>query len=468
MRRLSLAASVVAAAFIIGCGESGDTSTAGNGSSSSTSVSTSSSSDADTTSTSSSSYEAVSSSSWPALEAAPDNLSVLRLDDTVSYFGSIEENTAFVTAISANQPVSFSIAASGVNSGDGTRFEMVPVTDRSAELHFITAPNFEVPADSDSNNIYGVTVRIVAENGADMTFDIAVTVTDRGVPKTGQTIGHNEFYSTGSGMSILYKDDGYYEKGIARNFEQNTTNVLLIIDRAQKKQWLNTTPRRNAVDADGFCDTFNTQGLRGWRLPTPDELFFLTDKSRIEASVDPLFNTFVSDPYWTAASWATDPSNRWAVDFSEGNLTHTLPASSNHSLTCVHGDPIPHEWIRQADNDIVIDLGTDLMWQDSSDTNSNDLNWFESIHYCEDLVFAGYDDWRLPNINELVSMVEYNHVNPAMNPLFEAAVSREYWSSTSDVRMQYERAWTVDFSDGKTPRIRKEATGPYTRCVRDD
>lgn len=463
MKHISLAASVLTAAFVIGCGGDGGNggSSTSSGSSSSNPVSTSASSESNTSSTS----DAISS--WPALDATVDNLTALTLDEAVSYFGSVEENTEFVTSITANQPVAFSISATGITPEDGTRFEMVSVSEQVAELHFSTAPNYEAPTDSDSNNVYNVSVRAEAQDGADITFDIAVTVTDRGVPKTGQTVSHNEFFNTGSDVVILYKDDGYYQKGIERNFEQNATNPLLIIDHAQDVQWSNDHPKRIAADAVSYCADANFQGLTGWRLPSTQELFYMATKADFDPAVEAPFTTFSSTPYWSADVWLENGDYRWSIDFNEGNITRRTLQSGQNYFTCVNGDPIEYDRARMAEDSVVIDTRTDLMWQDNDDSNAHVVTWFEGIQYCEYLEFAGFNDWRMPNINELVSIVDYSRSDPALPEVFEQRWSLEYWSSTGDIRSQYDRAWRVDFNDGSTPRVNKYDNNAYVRCVRD-
>ncbi len=69
----------------------------------------------------------------------------------------------------------------------------------------------------------------------------------------------------------------------------------------------------------------------------------------------------------------------------------------------------------------ISDLATGLMWQLEDDGRTKD--WEEALSYSENLNLAGYSDWRLPNIKELQSIVDYTKsVNttdsPAINNLF--------------------------------------------------
>jgi hypothetical protein len=78
----------------------------------------------------------------------------------------------------------------------------------------------------------------------------------------------------------------------------------------------------------------------------------------------------------------------------------------------------------------VTDHCTGLMWQkDTADVNGDGqtaedgtdaLPWCDALAYCENLSFAGHDDWRLPNVRELQSIVDYGRLGPAIDPVFGA------------------------------------------------
>jgi len=86
----------------------------------------------------------------------------------------------------------------------------------------------------------------------------------------------------------------------------------------------------------------------------------------------------------------------------------------------------------------VTDNCTGLMWQKyTADVSGNGvigdedrLNWQEALKYCENLDFAGHDDWRLPNVLDLQSLFGYWRGGAATYPISyeEGGV---YWSSTT-------------------------------------
>jgi len=118
----------------------------------------------------------------------------------------------------------------------------------------------------------------------------------------------------------------------------------------------------------------------------------------------------------------------------------------------------------------VSDTCTRLMWQkDTADTNgdgqANSIRWCDALAYCENLTFAGHDDWRLPNARELQSIVDYGRNDPSIDPIF-GAFSTQYWSSTSDDGSP-SLAWYVGFGVGSAGlRLEGKTAGYYVRAVR--
>ncbi len=130
------------------------------------------------------------------------------------------------------------------------------------------------------------------------------------------------------------------------------------------------------------------------------------------------------------------------------------------------------ECVRDDANEVVTCSQTNLMWQDNDDVlNEEWKNWKEAIEYCEDEIgvngtYAGYDDWRLPNILELKSITERTKkINPSIKDGFTKVSNDGYWSSTT--RLSYtSRAWLAFFSDGKDFWGHKSSDRNSVRCVR--
>jgi hypothetical protein len=84
--------------------------------------------------------------------------------------------------------------------------------------------------------------------------------------------------------------------------------------------------------------------------------------------------------------------------------------------------------------------------------------------------FAGHDDWRLPSLEELRTLL--TAVPPCAAPPCPAAAWQRdatapggYWSSTS-FSLDRKRAWAISFGDGEAYTAEKDAT-LYFRAVRD-
>lgn len=111
----------------------------------------------------------------------------------------------------------------------------------------------------------------------------------------------------------------------------------------------------------------------------------------------------------------------------------------------------------------VTDIATGLMWQQEDDNVPR--NWENAIIFCEELNNANYQNWRLPNIKELQSIVDLTTTNPTIDPIaFPSTNTYLYWSSTTYVD-NIGRAWQVGFDDGRVTNYDKSGLF-YVRCVR--
>ncbi|MBW2623426.1 MAG: DUF1566 domain-containing protein, partial [Deltaproteobacteria bacterium] len=109
----------------------------------------------------------------------------------------------------------------------------------------------------------------------------------------------------------------------------------------------------------------------------------------------------------------------------------------------------------------VMDTSTGLLWQQQT---AGPMTWEDALSYCENLILAGYTDWRLPNIHELRSLVDYTLVDPALDILlFPDTVSFSYWSATTYAYRTY-YAWGIDFLYGYDLGLSK-SNSYYARAI---
>jgi len=118
---------------------------------------------------------------------------------------------------------------------------------------------------------------------------------------------------------------------------------------------------------------------------------------------------------------------------------------------------------------VTVDNVTKLMWI----TNPVDAgvggtyNWTGAIAACEGLAYAGYSDWRLPNLKDLLSIMNYQNMNPAVNvTAFPGTQNDYYWTSTTCSNV-LANVWIVNFALGGVSNSgSKGAASNYVRCVR--
>lgn len=84
----------------------------------------------------------------------------------------------------------------------------------------------------------------------------------------------------------------------------------------------------------------------------------------------------------------------------------------------------------------ITDNITSLMWQQDGNYPFNGFTtggtWEQALGYCENLVYAGYSDWRLPNRRELFSIVDFGTTNdPSINKTYFSNTQYIYWTSTT-------------------------------------
>ncbi len=126
-----------------------------------------------------------------------------------------------------------------------------------------------------------------------------------------------------------------------------------------------------------------------------------------------------------------------------------------------NGKGFANDFVSQQNGQVILDRATGLMWQQSGSTFY--MAFAEAQKYVEDLKFAGYSDWRLPTLEEAMSLMEpVENRNLYIDAKFDA---KQRWILTSDSRGAGV-AWVVYFNYGVCNDDDVAGNDVYVRAVR--
>jgi len=314
------------------------------------------------------------------------------------------------------------------------------------------------------------------------------------VPDTGQTKCYDDdsmITCPNSGEAFYGQDAQYtcnpqsYTKldSNGDDLPDTSTEWVMVRDNVTGLIWENKTDDGSIHDKDKtylwdeaqsvFIATLNSQNFGGysdWRLPTIMELSFLVDRNSYNPSINTTYfpNTLgISSSeyvcYWSSTTHAGDPRGAWNVDFDYGYVSAYIKFYGYYVRAVRSGQCGPFDNFIDNGDGTVTNTDTGLMWQQYGTIETT--TWQEALAYCENLDLAGYDDWRLPNVTELQSLVDYERYSPTINTTyFPNTQSSYYWSSTT-IANDTSYAWNVDFLDGYVGNYGK-SDGHYVRAVR--
>jgi len=130
---------------------------------------------------------------------------------------------------------------------------------------------------------------------------------------------------------------------------------------------------------------------------------------------------------------------------------------------------------------VIQDNSNGVQWQEvdglgifESETWSNAIAYCSSLNLSEGLSSDNFEDnnnnnsggWRLPNYNELYSLIDVTSETSMVTLPSLSDTNMIYWTSTTYVGDSGTKAWVIDFSTGKDEMIDKNTTMSI-RCVRD-
>ena len=258
------------------------------------------------------------------------------------------------------------------------------------------------------------------------------------LPATGQAVSYNKF------------DDGFYSAGCHKGYTDNKNGT--ITDNCTGLMWIkdamgpgaNNGTAMTWEQAVDFCNNLDFAGYTDWRLPNYKELVSIIDYSKKDPPVVPdCFENIKPEIYWTSTGEVYYPGGPgylyevYLINFETGEMSYTviadtrgyvdvrdfnlynvlpvrsvkeseiLPITGTHCFRKEGDDGYLQKGCKlgievNEDRTLKIDRCTNLMWHEINLYPDDDYTWQEAIEYAENLEFAGYTDWRLPNIKELL------------------------------------------------------------------
>lgn len=423
-----------------------------------------------------------------ALEISQGTLSPAFRTDVSSYSTWVQSTVTSIAVTPTAIDAGASITVNGAVTASGTA---------SGSIALAAGPNT-------------ITIEVTSEDRtATKTFLIALYRAIR-LPQTGQTTS----YATG--------DDGDLEKGVAwpvPRFQDNGDGT--VTDKLTGLMWVKDgnlmTTRDPTFDNDStvndgrvtwqhaldYVELLNNDNYANhtdWRLPNIRELRSLVNYSQtfpydwLNLSAQKFIN--VQDYYyWSSTTDLTDTAYAWNVFMWNGHV-HGYPKTNYyHALAVRTGQsggeislPKTGQTISYATNDdgelqkgiesptvrfqdngdgTITDCLTGLMW-DQSGNRFGLRTWTQALTEVDLLSLGGYNDWRLPNVNEFESLFNTGEAVPAAwlhGQGFIGLMADDYFSSTT-CAFSTSSVWDIGMGDGDVGERMKTATN-YVLAVRD-
>jgi hypothetical protein len=311
----------------------------------------------------------------------------------------------------------------------------------------------------------------------------------QGYLQTGQITCHNS-----SGMEIPCSGSGQdaeLKKGIPWPEPRFTEKENTVLDNLTSLEW---TKNANFAEfplawqeALRFIKTMNketTFGFSDWRLPNRRELRSLISHQTKNPALPenhPFKDVFLNW-YWTSTTAAINTAYAWHLHMEGARMFYgrkdqfflVWPVRGSSALLPLTGQSLCYDqkgtvipcrdtgqdgellrgttWPEprfSVSDSAIRDNLTDLCWMKKADITGITVNWEEACFRISELNRKSEGmKWRLPNINELESLIDCSRHSPALPREHSFTDLKEaYWSSTTSI-FEPDWAWALYLTKG--------------------
>lgn len=309
---------------------------------------------------------------------------------------------------------------------------------------------------------------------------------------------------TGQAASYAGGDDGDLQAGIAWPSPRFTLGGGCVTDSLTGLMWVAAPGSGTSSWAGALssAEALDLDGHQDWRLPNINELQSLVNAAAENASVwlnGVGFTGIQSSRYWTSTPYFNDTTQALVVYMSDGSVGSNAKTFAGNYVLAVRGTtsapaPLPRTgWTtlnavgddgdvqagvawpdpRFTDNSdgTVTDTLTGLMWTADGQSPGPPAcspgatrSWQGALDYVACLntsAYLGHADWRLPNRNEMRSLVNYGDTSSdVLNTQgFSNVQDQFYWTSTTYAYSSpTSNAWCVDLGTATVDYADKTST----------
>lgn len=304
--------------------------------------------------------------------------------------------------------------------------------------------------------------------------NVAYVVTD-----TNQTTAYDDSGNVITPVEgeAYYGQDSHYD-GVQPSYLDNGDGT--VTDLNTGLMWQQTPPSSGYgwEEAADYCESLELGDYDDWRLPTLKELFAIGDFSAgwpyLDTTYFHIAGTTVSkdEQFWGAEDYVgvtveAGSDAAFGVNHGTGHIKaypSGVGPGGGKRVRAVRGESIAVNDFTDNGDGTITDSATGLMWSQAD--SGEGILWVDALAYAENSELAGHGDWRLPNVKELQSIVDYSYsptatdpaaVGPAIDPIFSCTpIINEggyadypyFWTSTSALFQaggDFYYAWYVAF-----------------------